>query len=236
MGFFDFIADLPHYADHSAPVARMNKRFEALIAPFADQIDGARVLDLASHDGRWCYAFAGAGAASVVGIEGRQDMVDKFADYPDKALKDRVTLRVGDLFEGMEQAIRDGERYDVIGVFGILYHVMDHFRLFQLARQLKPQLIIVDSEFMLRPAPMMMLKTERTSNVLNAIPQYEGQERAIKAVPSFKAMDWIADALGFDTEWIDWDARAPDDRRGVSDYYRDKDMRRGTCALRPRAG
>ena len=233
MGFFDFIADLPHYHDHTAPVQRMNKRHEALIAPFAGDINGARVLDLASHDGRWCYAFAGAGAASVVGIEGRQEMVDKFADYPDEGLKARIELRVGDLFEGMEAAISAGETYDVVGVFGILYHVMDHFRLFQLVRKLQPKLVIVDSEFMLRPAPMMMLKTERTSNVLNAIPQYEGQERAIKAVPSFAAMERIAEALGFATEWVDWDARAEDDRRGVSDYYREKDMRRGTCALRP---
>lgn len=233
MGFFDFIADLPHYHDHTAPVPRMNKRFEALIDPFADEIKGARVLDLASHDGRWCYAFAGAGAASVVGIEGRQEMVDKFVDYPDAALKEKITLRVGDLYDGMEQAIKDGETYDVIGVFGILYHVMDHFRLFQLVRKLQPKLVIVDSEFMLRPAPMMMLKTERTSNVLNAIPQYDGQERAIKAVPSFKAMEKIAEALAFDCTWVDWEARAKDNRRGVSDYYREKDMRRGTCALRP---
>ena len=126
----------------------MNKRFDALIAPFKDDIEGARVLDLASHDGRWCYAFAGAGAASVVGIEGRQEMVDKFGDYPDAALRDKIELRVGDLFEGMEAAIKNGETYDVVGVFGILYHVMDHFRLFQLVRKLQPKLVIVDSEFM----------------------------------------------------------------------------------------
>jgi len=233
LGFFDFIADLPHYHDHSAPVPRMNRRFEVLIEPHKDEINGARVLDLASHDGRWCYAFAGAGAASVVGIEGRQEMVDKFVDYPDEDLKAKIELRVGDLYDGMEAAIANGETYDVIGVFGILYHLMDHFRLFQLVRRLKPKLVIVDSEFMLRPAPIMMLVTERTSNVLNAIPQYEGQERAIKAVPSFKAMERMAEALAFDCEWHDWDARDKYDRRGVSDYYREKDMRRGTCVLRP---
>ncbi|AKS45733.1 Methyltransferase domain-containing protein [Octadecabacter temperatus] len=233
MGFFDFIADLPHYEDHTSPVPRMNKRYEALIDPFVDEISGAKVLDLASHDGRWCYAFAGAGARSVVGIEGRQEMVDKFGDYPDANLRAKVEMRVGDLYEGMEDAVKNGETYDVIGVFGILYHVMDHFRLFQLARKLQPKLILVDSEFMLRSGPIMLLKTERTSNVLNAIPQFEGQERAIKAVPSFVAMEHIADALGYKTEWVDWDARAKDDRRGVSDYYREKEMRRGTCALRP---
>jgi hypothetical protein len=167
LGFFDFIADLPHYQDHSAPVPRMNKRFEALIEPNKDVISGAKVLDLASHDGRPCYAFAGAGAASVVGIEGRQAMVDKFTDYPDAALRDKIELRVGDLYDGMEAAVAKGETYDVIGIFGILYDLMDHFRLFQLVRRLKPKLVIVDSEFMLRPAPIMMLVSERTSNVLN---------------------------------------------------------------------
>lgn len=211
----------------------MNRRFHALIDPYRGDIEGAKVLDLASHDGRWCYAFAGAGAASVVGIEGRQDMIDKFVDYPDADLRAKVELRTGDLFDGMEAAIENGETYEVVGVFGILYHVMDHFRLFQLVRKLQPKLVIVDSEFMLRPAPIMMLRTEDTSNVLNAIPQFEGQERAIKAVPSFKAMEFIATSLGFETTWTDWDARAKDDRRGVGDYYRTQDMRRGTCALRP---
>ena len=190
MGFFDFIADLPHYQDHSAPVPRMNKRFEALIEPNKDVISGAKVLDLASHDGRWCYAFAGAGTASVVGIEGRQEMVDKFTDYPDAALRDKIELRVGDLYDGMEAAVAKGETYDVIGIFGILYDLMDHFRLFQLVRRLKPKLVIVDSEFMLRPAPIMMLVRERTSNVLNAIPQYDGQDAPSKQCPA--SAPWIA--------------------------------------------
>lgn len=190
MGFFDFIADLPHYQDHSAPVPRMNKRFEALIEPNKDVISGAKVLDLASHDGRWCYAFAGAGTASVVWIEGRQEMVDKFTDYPDAALRDKIELRVGDLYDGMEAAVAKGETYDVIGVFGILYDLMDHFRLFQLVRRLKPKLVIVDSEFMLRPAPIMMLVSERTSNVLNAIPQYDGQDAPSKQCPA--SAPWIA--------------------------------------------
>ena len=190
MGFFDFIADLPHYQDHSAPVPRMNKRFEALIEPNKDVVSGAKVLDLASHDGRWCYAFAGAGAASVVGIEGRQEMVDKFTDYPDAALRDKIELRVGDLYDGMEAAVAKGETYDVIGIFGILYDLMDHFRLFQLVRRLKPKLVIVDSEFMLRPAPIMMLVSERTSNVLNAIPQYDRQDAPSKQCPA--SAPWIA--------------------------------------------
>jgi hypothetical protein len=180
----------------------MNKRFEVLIEPNKDVILGTKVLDLTSHDGRWCYAFAGAGAASVVGIEGRQEMVDKFPDYPDAARRDKVELRVGDLYDGMEAAIGKVETYDVIGVFGILYHLMDHFRLFQLVRRLKPKLVIVDSEFMLRPASIMMLVSEKTSNVLNAIPQYDGQDAPSKRCPA--SAPWIAWPKRSILMWIGW--------------------------------
>jgi hypothetical protein len=52
MGFFDFIAELPYYHDHTALIQRMNMRHDALIALFSSEISGARVLDLASHVGR----------------------------------------------------------------------------------------------------------------------------------------------------------------------------------------
>lgn len=234
MGFFDFLADLPHYQELDKPVPRMNKRHSFLIEPFKDEIEGAKVLDLASHDGRWCYAFAGAGASEVVGIEARAELVAEFPDYPDEDLKSKVDLRVGDLYKGIEQEVEKGETYDVIGVFGILYHLMDHFRLFQSIRDLKPKLVIVDSEFMLRPAALIWLIKERTDNILNAAPQYEGQEVAVKGIPSFAAMELMAESLNYDIEWVDWDSLPKSERAGVSDYYRPEKMRRATCSLRLR--
>lgn len=234
MGFFDFVADMPHYADHDKPVPRLNRRHSFLIEPFVDEIKGAKVLDLASHDGRWCYAFAGAGAERVVGIEARQELVEKLANYPDAALRDKIEMRVGDLYKGIDAEVEKGETYDVIGVFGILYHLMDHFRLFQALRDLKPKLVIVDSEFMLRPAALIWLVKERTDNILNAAPQYDGQEVAVKGIPSFSAMNLMAESLNYDIEWLDWDAVPKEDRLGVADYYRPERMRRATCALRLR--
>lgn len=233
-GFFDFVEGLAHYDGLNQPVARLNKRHAFVIDAFKDQIAGARVLDLASHDGRWCYAFAGAGAASVLGIEARQELVDEYAQYPETDFKSKVTLRCDDLYDGMEAEVKSSQTYDVIGVLGILYHVMDHFRLFQLARKLKPKLIIVDSEFMLRDGPMIQLVRERTDNILNAAPQVEGQEVAIKGVPSFAAMEVIADVLGYDVLWSDWDSLPKGKRGGVGDYFREAKMRRATCALVPR--
>ena len=184
----------------------------------------------------WCYAFAGAGATSVVGIEARAELVATFADYPDAGLRAKVDLRVGDLFDGIRAEIARGETYDIIGVFGILYHIMDHFALFQLLRDLKPKLVIVDSEFVMRDNAVVLLVKERTDLHLNAAPQYPGQEIAVKGVLSFPAMEMIAKALNYDLEWSDWDRLAKSEKGPVNDYFRpqQKQKRRATCALRLR--
>lgn len=234
MGFFDFLPRVAAYAEDLGAVARLNERHRRIVAPLVPQIAGARVLDLAAHDGRWSYAFAAAGAAQVVGIEGRQDLIDRFAHFPQSDFAARVTLRCDDIFDGMEQAIAAGERFDVVAVLGILYHVMDHFRLFRLVRALGPRLVIVDSEFALRPGPVIVLGRERTDKVLNSIPQIEGQDRALIGIPSFPAMDAIADALDYSFEWLDWSDLPADRRAPVADYFRPDVKRRATCMLRPK--
>ena len=113
---------------------------------------------------------------------------------------------------------------------------MDHFALFQLLRDLKPKLVIVDSEFVMRDNAIVLLIQERTDVHLNAVAQYPGQEVAVKGVPSFKAMEMIANALNYDIEWSDWGRIAEGNRGPVGDYYRPKNQqkRRATCALRLR--
>ena len=233
MAFYDFMAKLDRYAADPNAIERLNERHKMLVTPLTEELEGARVLDLAAHDGRWAYAFAAAGAREVVGIEGRQELIDQFEHYPRAHLRDRITLKCNDIFEGMEAEIAAGARYDVVGVLGILYHVMDHFRLFQLIRKLKPRLIIVDSEFALRPAPVIVLTREATDNILCSIPQVEGQKRALIGIPSRAAMEQIADSLGYRCEWLDWDSLPEHRRRTLKDYYRPEVKRRGTCLLRP---
>lgn len=234
MGFFDFLGTIEPYSEKPGPVRRLNERHRVLIEPLAGEIAGARVLDLGAHDGRWAYAFAGAGAASVVGIEGRGELIARFAQFPDAGLKARVALREGDIFEGMEAALAAGECYDMIGVLGIFYHIMDHFRLLRLVRAFRPRLIIVDGDFALAKNAMIQLMRESVENPLNSIAQVAGQQRALIGIPSAKAMEMMADAIGYSCHWLDWE-HLPEARRGpLADYYRTQGKRRASCILRPR--
>jgi hypothetical protein len=69
---------------------RLSYRYKAIIERNQALFAGARVLDLASHDGRWSLAALDSGAASVTGIEGRQLYVS--AAY---RLYDRIPLIKG---------------------------------------------------------------------------------------------------------------------------------------------
>ena len=61
----------------AADVARVNARYGFIIEPFAPLIAHAKVPDIASHDDRWSYAFAGAGAAEVHAVEACSAMIEQ---------------------------------------------------------------------------------------------------------------------------------------------------------------
>ena len=230
---FDFLAGHPGYVDGEAAARRLNGRHRLIVDPNRSVISGACALDLGAHDGRWSYAFAAAGAERVVAVEPRAGVLAGLRDFPDDVARGRVEPVEAEAIPALEQYLEDGERFDVVAVLGLFYHVIEHFRLLWLIRQIAPRLVIVDSEFSLARAPVIELVRERTDNALNAVPQLPGQERAVKGVPSFAAMEAMADALDFELAWEDPTVLG-DDHRGVSDYFRAKGTRRAVCTLSPR--
>ena len=157
------------------------------------------------------------------------------ANFPDPSLKACVTMRIQDVFVGLEAAIAAKEQYDVIAIYGLLYHVMDHYRLLDLVRQLDPRLIIIDGDFVKQQGAIIRLVRERTDKILNATPQIAGQTIAVKGIPSRAALEMMAQGQSYDVTWSDWGSLTPDQRSGVKDYYLspDRNLRRATCVLRP---
>lgn len=232
-GLFDFLKTLPPYDDNATTVHRLEQRHRLIIDPFAPQIDGARVLDIAAHDGRWSYALAHAGAAEVVGVEARPELVARFADFPETDFKNRVALVCNDLFAEIGARAARGERFDVVAVYGIFYHIMDHFRLLSLIRRLGPRLIVIDSEFITAENAIVQVLREEVSNPLNAVGDVPGVSHTVVGVPSRRATEFMAEALGYELSWVDHALLLGEDRRGMKDYFREGRKARFTCALVP---
>jgi hypothetical protein len=236
VGFFDFLRDNPRYAATAGSVSRLNKRHRFLVQPYLADIEGSSVLDLASHDGRWSYALSAAGARSVLGIEGRAEMIAQYASYPPGPIRDRVEFVQGDVYEELPRLAAEGRRFDVVALFGLFYHVMDHYNLLKLIDRLEPRLVIIDSEFFTSADPTVRIAREKTDNNLNSIAHVPGQSRAPVGFPSRSALEVMAASLGYGVEWADWQSLPPRRRGGVQSYYGGSPAWkiRDTCALRPR--
>ena len=231
MTFFDFLHNIPRYKGRTGAINRLNWRWRFLVQDFEEHLKGARALDLAAHDGRWSYALAKAGAGEVVGVEARANLIKQFADYPEGTAKDRVALVEGDMFEVLPDWVSRGESFDIVAIYGVFYHVMDHYRLLRLTDALNPRLIVIDSEFMVATEPIINVFVEESDNPMNAIKQLPDQEHPPIGVPSHSALELMAHTLGYSVTWTDWEQVPRGQRQGLADYYRKRGRRRGTCTL-----
>ncbi len=187
---------------------RMSERYEALFASNRDIFDGARVLDLASHDGRFSMAALKAGAAHVTGVEVRQSLVDKanetFAFYD----QDPETYRFvcGDVFEVLEEEKFD---VDVVLCLGYLYHTWRYTELMYRLHNLSPRHLIVDT--MVTPDTQPTLKVVREPNaedIRSAAQDAWSVDRVLVLRPSVPALQILVRNYGFEIESMyDWKSR-----------------------------
>jgi hypothetical protein len=143
--FFD---DHPEFLDTSTTAAsrgRLNLRHLAIIDHHRDLLRGARVLDIASHDGRWSFAALEAGAAKVTGIEGRPELVEAARrTFAAKGVDPgRYDFIVGDVHDVLTQGVA---RVDVVMCLGFLYHTLRYAELFAGIRATGARYVIVDSK------------------------------------------------------------------------------------------
>src|SRR4051812_19951557 len=117
--FFDRFPRFYDTSETSPYRGRLNLRYEAIFRDNADIFDGASVVDIASHDGRWSLAALETGAKSVVGIEARKDLVDHaVANLSAYGHDGAFRFIHGDVFETFARETFDA---DVVLCLGFLY-------------------------------------------------------------------------------------------------------------------
>lgn len=205
--FFD---DYPRFFSTSQTTAqpvRLNLRHDAIIGQHRDLFDGARVLDLASHDGRWSFAALQAGASSVIGIEGRRDLVDAANDTFDRygVETGRYRFIAGDIFEVLEQESFD---VDLVLCLGFLYHTLRYNELLAHIANCRPSALIIDTRINVSDEPVVYIRTEPWAAQRNAIADaYTRGDRVLTGRPSKRAVETMVEAYGFDVDgYSDWAA------------------------------
>ena len=209
-----FAEEYPRFMEVSELIPqpeRTNERYEALFARNRDIFDGARVLDLASHDGRYSFAALKTGAAHVTGVEVRESLVHKaqetFAFYG----QDPETYRFvcGDIFEVLA---REKFEVDVVLCLGFLYHTYRHTELMYRLHHLAPKHLILDTMVMPGRQPTLKVLRERDVEDIRSAAQDDWSVgRVLVARPSVPALQLLLASYGFEIESMyDWKSRLAD--------------------------
>lgn len=220
-GFFD---DYPlFYATSKTDASpnRLNQRHRACIEWNSGAIAGKRILDLASHDGRWSFAAMKAGAKSVYGIEGRDYLVhnsiDTFNHYA--VPKDSFRFVAGDVFE--EIAKVEPGTIDTVFCFGFFYHQGHHTHLLDEIARLKPQFVVLDTALHLDPYPIVFFFKEPPVGEANAAPVGLTANKAfqVSGAPSRSALDMMLEHFGWKFEYYDWQNAGIKNWDNIADYH-----------------
>jgi 16S rRNA G966 N2-methylase RsmD len=191
----------------AATTGRLNLRYEAIIGENRDIFDGASVLDLGSHDGRWSFAALAAGARSVIGIEARPELVqtamETLAGYGYGP--DRVRFVARDVHQAL--ATQEFEA-DVVLCLGFLYHTLRYNELLDGIRRTNARYLIIDtfSPFMKGPVPNVNVITEDADDEGKAAADiYTHEASVLVGRPNLEAIKTMLDAYGYRVERLsDW--------------------------------
>ena len=225
--FFDSFPSFLATSKTGASAVRLNARYRAIIESNSEVIRGRKILDIASHDGRWSFAALHAGCSHVRGVEARPHLVQN-AHTTFSALdvaKERFDFVTGDVFEVMKRGTIKAETVLLLGFF---YHTDRHSELADLLAATGASHIILDTNIVpaaenLRKLPLIKLFQEPTGVEANAIGP---DAMAVVGHPSREAIDLINSRHGFSMSEFDWaPSRGP---RELQDYNED---RRSTFVL-----
>lgn len=211
----EFFTAYPRFLDSSETgpwLERLNARYRALIHANRPLLEGARVVDLACHDGRFSFAALQNGAQHVVGIEFKSRLVRSARENMQAydISSDRYTFLAGDMFDCLASV----GHCDVVLCFGILYHINDHMRLFDLIAELGPRTILVDTRVSTKDGAVIELISP-----LGKSPPEPGNR--VEGHPTRAAFDAMFASFGWQARYFDWQAS------GLCEYSRMHDYSKG---------
>jgi hypothetical protein len=220
--FFD---DYPRFFETSVTTPyrdRLNSRYDAIFEQHRDVFAGKRVLDIASHDGRWSLAALKTGASHVIGVEGKQHLVDNanenFRHYGIR--EDSYEFRGGDIHDVLVEEDLD---VDVVLCLGFLYHTLRYNELFAGIRKANPQHLIIDTVILpKRKDPLIYIRRDDANKEADAVAdRFSHGEKVLIGIPSVPGLKMMLKAYDFQYEHrSDWGAILRDNPglKGVSDY------------------
>lgn len=234
--FFDEYERFLSTSETAVDPLRLELRHQAIVRDNAELFEGARVLDIASHDGRWSFAAQRAGAAYTTGIEARPELIASAVQNFDYYGVDRDKYRFveGDVIDVLT-APDHGIEADVVMCLGFLYHTIRYPELFVGIRTLRPTHLLIDTAVMRSKRQVVRISTEDITHESHATGGPLAVDgRMLVGRPSVPGLRFLLQSYGFDVvKMFDWAGLLADrpDAKSVSTYARGQRVT-WLCAMR----
>lgn len=218
MGFFDQFPRFYQTSQTSPFPDRLNARHVAIVERNTANLTGKRVLDIASHDGRWTFAALHAGAAHVIGIEPRQDLIDNaretFAHYG-------VADGTHEFWASGVMDVMGGFAVDTVLCLGFYYHTRHQIDLLDKIERTGCNFVVIDTEItpdnsgvadgearqvFNNPFGFDLIRDEVGNQQMAAMDSATRNGYTIVARPSRAAIRMVAEHFGFAVAEFDWPA------------------------------
>lgn len=143
--FFDDYPQFYETSQTAADAERLHGRYRAIIDDNRAILEDGKILDIASHDGRWSFAALTAGARHVTGIEIRRRLVENSVENlrSQGFQDDQFHFILGDALDQLSQ-LEPGQ-FDAILCLGYLYHTLHIPKLIHQIGRLRPKHVIIDT-------------------------------------------------------------------------------------------
>lgn len=202
-GFFDHYERFLETSAVGAWPLRLNLRHVAIVESNGGLLEGARVLDLASHDGRWSFAAIKAGASHVTGLEARADFVKR----ADETLHAYGIRQAAFRFEiaDLNHLRSAGLACDVVFCLGYFYHTLNHLALVELMASTGARHFIIDTNIAEGDGLTVQLCSEAVDEPANgttAVGVRDG--KMLVGHPTIPALERMLHHFGYRVEAFDW--------------------------------
>ena len=209
---------------------RLNWRARVLLEQNELAVRDRRVLDLASHDGRFSYACTQFGAESVTGVESRPHLVAN-AESNMRALEiepHRCEFVCADVFDYLP-TVEPGQ-FDTVLCMGFIYHTARQIELLAQLQRLRPRYLVLDA----RIHPNQAGSDAAALHFATEDPDKESCTSVadgVVAVPTLAFLELFCAQLGMEAELVDWKAQGIENWKKLKDY---RDGRRVSLLARSR--
>lgn len=161
-------------------------------------------LDLASHQGWFAYNMARMGFASVLGIDARQSHVEDSTLISNIYGMEQLQFRRGNIHD---QTTEELGAFDVVLMFGLLYHLENPVGALRVCRALCRNLCVIETQvvpgmtgYVDYGSYQYVRPLKGSFGIIDEVDDTHGPEASVTGiclVPSLEALMWLLKKVGF---------------------------------------